>query len=146
MAKGINKVILIGNLGQKPEIRYMPNGGGVTNVALATSESWKDKNTGQMQERTEWHRLVFYKRLAEIVVEYLHKGSKIYIEGKLQTRKWQDKNGQDRYTTEIIVNEMQMLDSRTAQAGSAPLGNDGLPNPSPGPADPDADHDDDIPF
>lgn len=112
MARGINKVILIGNLGQDPDVKYMPNGGAVANVTVATSESWKDKNTGEMQERTEWHRVVFFRRLAEIVGEYLKKGSKVYIEGKLQTRKWQDQSGNDRYTTEIIANEMQMLDSR----------------------------------
>ena len=113
MARGINKVILIGNLGQDPETRYMPSGGAVTNVTVATSESWKDKQTGQQQERTEWHRVVFFNRLAEIAGEYLRKGSKVYIEGSLRTRKWQDKNtGADRYTTEIVGNEMQMLDSR----------------------------------
>ncbi len=114
MAKGINKVILIGNLGKDPEVRFMPSGGAVANLTLATSENWKDKQTGAMQERTEWHNLVFYGRLAEIAGEYLKKGAKIYVEGRLQTRKWQDKNtGNDRYTTEIIVNEMQMLDSRS---------------------------------
>jgi single-strand DNA-binding protein len=119
MAKGINKVILIGNLGADPEIRHMPNGGAVANINLATSESWKDKNTGELQERTEWHRVVLFQRLAEIVAEYLKKGSKVYIEGRLQTRKWQDKTtGQDRYTTEIIANEMQMLDSRGGGASS----------------------------
>ena len=113
MAKGINKVILIGNLGADPEIRHMPNGTAVANINLATSESWKDKQTGEQQDRTEWHRVVLFQRLAEIVGEYLKKGSKVYIEGRLQTRKWQDKTtGQDRYTTEIIANEMQMLDSR----------------------------------
>ena len=117
MARGINKVILIGNLGQDPDVKYMPNGGAVANVTVATSESWKDKNTGEMQERTEWHRVVFFRRLAEIVGEYLKKGSKVYIEGKLQTRKWQDQSGNDRYTTEIIANEMQMLDSRGGGGG-----------------------------
>ncbi|HHI94490.1 MAG TPA: single-stranded DNA-binding protein, partial [Gammaproteobacteria bacterium] len=112
MARGVNKVILIGNLGQDPEVKYMPNGGAVTNVTIATSESWKDKNTGEQKENTEWHRVVFFRRLAEIAGEYLKKGSKVYIEGKLQTRKWQDQSGNDRYTTEIIANEMQMLDSR----------------------------------
>jgi single-strand DNA-binding protein len=112
MARGTNKVILIGNLGQDPEVKYMPNGGAVANVTIATSESWKDKNTGETQEKTEWHRVVFFRRLAEIVGEYLKKGSKVYIEGKLQTRKWQDQSGNDRYTTEIVANEMQMLDSR----------------------------------
>lgn len=118
MARGINKVILIGNMGQEPETRYMPSGGAVTNITLATSESWKDKTTGQQQERTEWHRVVFFNRLAEIAGEYLHKGSKVYIEGALRTRKWQDKtSGQDRYTTEIVASEMQMLDGRGATAG-----------------------------
>jgi single-strand DNA-binding protein len=118
MARGINKVILIGNLGVDPETRYMPSGGAVTNVRLATSESWKDKNSGEMQERTEWHRVVFFNRLAEIAAEYLRKGSKVYIEGSLRTRKWQGQDGQDRYTTEIVANEMQMLDGR-ATGGSA---------------------------
>lgn len=112
MARGVNKVILVGNLGQDPETRYMPSGGAVTNVTVATSESWKDKQTGEPQERTEWHRVTFYNRLAEIAGEYLKKGSKVYVEGSLRTRKWQDQSGQDRYTTEIIANEMQMLDSR----------------------------------
>lgn len=111
MAKGINKVILIGNLGQDPEVKYMPSGGAVANVSVATSESWKDKNTGEQQERTEWHRVVFFNRLAEIVVEYLKKGSKVYVEGSLRTRKW-EQDGQDRYSTEIVAKEMQMLDSR----------------------------------
>ena len=112
MARGINKVILIGNLGNDPETRYMPSGGAVTNISVATSESWKDKQTGQPQERTEWHRVVFFNRLAEIAGEYLRKGSKVYVEGSLRTRKWQDQSGQDRYSTEIVGNEMQMLDSR----------------------------------
>ena len=114
MARGINKVILIGNLGQDPETRYMPSGGAVTNITLATSESWKDKQTGQPQERTEWHRVIFFNRLAEVAGEYLRKGSKIYVEGSLRTRKWQDQSGQDRYTTEIVAAEMQMLDTRSA--------------------------------
>jgi len=117
MARGINKVILIGNLGQDPEVKYMPNGGAVTNVTIATSDSWKDKNTGEQKEKTEWHRVVFFQRLAEIVGEYLKKGSKVYIEGKLQTRKWQDQSGNDRYTTEIIASDMQMLDSRGGGGG-----------------------------
>jgi len=113
MARGVNKVILIGNLGKDPEVRYMPSGSAVTNISIATSESWKDKQTGDKQERTEWHNVVFFNRLAEIAGEYLKKGSKVYVEGSLRTRKWQDKNtGQDRYTTEIVANEMQMLDSR----------------------------------
>lgn len=106
--RGVNKVILVGSLGQDPEMRYMPNGNAVANLSLATSESWKDQQ-GQMQERTEWHRLVMYRRLAEIAGQYLKKGSQIYVEGKLQTRKWQDKQGQDKYTTEIIIDQMQML-------------------------------------
>ncbi|MCF6209338.1 MAG: single-stranded DNA-binding protein [Gammaproteobacteria bacterium] len=118
MARGINKVILIGNLGQDPDVKYMPNGGAVANVTVATSDSWKDKNTGEMQERTEWHRVVFFRRLAEIAGEYLKKGSKVYIEGRLQTRKWQDQSGNDRYTTEIIANEMQMLDARGGGGGN----------------------------
>ena len=125
MAKGINKVILIGNMGAEPETRYLPSGGAVTNIRLATSESWKDKNTGQQQERTEWHRVVFFNRLAEIAGEYLHKGSKVYIEGALRTRKWQDKEGRDQYTTEIVANEMQMLDSRGAGGGGAGGGGGG---------------------
>ena len=112
-SRGVNKVILIGNLGQDPELRFMPNGNAVANVTIATSESWKDKNTGEAQEKTEWHRVVFFRRLAEIVGEYLKKGSQVYIEGRLQTRKWQDKDGQDRYTTEIVADQMQMLDSAT---------------------------------
>jgi single-strand DNA-binding protein len=119
MARGINKVILIGNLGQDPEVKFMPNGNAVTNITIATSESWKDKNTGEQVDKTEWHRVVFFRRLAEIVGEYLKKGSKVYIEGKLQTRKWQDQSGNDRYTTEIVANEMQMLDSRGGGGGSA---------------------------
>ncbi|ARB47082.1 MULTISPECIES: single-stranded DNA-binding protein [Alloalcanivorax] len=112
MARGVNKVILIGNLGADPETRFMPSGGAVTNVRLATSETWKDRQTGQMQERTEWHRVVFFNKLGEIAGEYLKKGSKVYIEGSIRTRKWQGQDGQDRYTTEIVANEMQMLDGR----------------------------------
>lgn len=112
MSRGINKVILIGNLGADPDTRFTAQGSAVTNLNLATDESYKDKNTGQMVPRTEWHRLILFNRLAEIAKEYLRKGSKIYVEGRLQTRKWQDQSGQDRYTTEIVVNEMQMLDAR----------------------------------
>lgn len=122
MARGINKVILIGNLGADPETRYMPSGGAVTNVNLATSEQWKDKQTGQPQERTEWHRVVFFNRLAEIAGEYLKKGSKVYIEGSLRTRKWQGQDGQDRYTTEIVAGEMQMLDGRGGSNDNAGYG------------------------
>ncbi|BFM14309.1 hypothetical protein R50073_04920 [Maricurvus nonylphenolicus] len=117
MARGVNKVILVGNCGQDPDTKFMPSGGAVTNISVATSESWKDKQTGQPQERTEWHRVVFFNRLAEIAGEYLRKGSKVYIEGSLRTRKWQDQSGQDRYTTEIVASEMQMLDSRGDNAG-----------------------------
>ncbi len=112
MARGVNKVILVGNVGQDPEMKYMPSGNAVTNISVATSETWKDKQTGQPQERTEWHRVVFFNRLGEIAGEYLRKGSKVYVEGSLRTRKWQDQSGQDRYTTEIVGSEMQMLDSR----------------------------------
>lgn len=111
-SRGVNKVILVGNMGQDPETRYLPSGGAVTNITLATSETWKDKTSGQQQERTEWHRVVFFNRLGEIAGEYLRKGSKVYVEGSLRTRKWQGKDGQDRYTTEIVASEMQMLDSR----------------------------------
>ncbi len=122
MARGVNKVILIGNVGGDPETRYLPNGNAVTNLTLATSESWKDKQTGQTQERTEWHRVVFFGKLAEIAGEYVRKGSQIYVEGSLRTRKWQDQSGQDRYTTEIVVDingQMQLLGSRNSQGGDA---------------------------
>jgi single-strand DNA-binding protein len=112
MARGINKVILVGNLGNDPDVRYTAGGAAVSNVSIATSESWKDRETGEPQEKTEWHRVVFFGKLAEIVAEYLKKGSQVYVEGRLQTRKWQDKEGNDRYTTEIVANEMQMLGSR----------------------------------
>jgi single-strand DNA-binding protein len=149
MARGINKVILVGNLGKDPEVRYMPNGQAVANITIATSETWKDKNTGEQQEKTEWHRVVFFRRLAEIVGEYLKKGSKIYVEGKLQTRKWQDNQGQDRYTTEIIANEMQMLDSRGTGGGNNNFSNNEPPpyEESNAPQMATAgDFDDDIPF
>ncbi len=145
MARGVNKVILIGNLGQDPEVRYMPNGGAVANVTIATTESWKDKNTGEPQERTEWHRVVFYRRLAEIAGEYLKKGSKVYVEGRLQTRKWQDRDGNDRYTTEIIANEMQMLDSRGGGNFGGGGGQKQAPAAEPAPAGA-GEFDDDIPF
>ena len=119
MARGINKVILVGNLGKDPEVRYMPSGGAVANITVATSEQWKDKQTGENQERTEWHRVVMFGRLGEIAGEYLRKGSQVYIEGKLQTRKWQGQDGQDRYTTEIVANEMQRLGGRGGSGGSA---------------------------
>jgi len=154
MARGINKVILIGNLGADPETRYMPSGGAVTNLRLATSENWKDKNTGEMQERTEWHRVVLFGKLAEIAAEYVRKGSKVYIEGRLQTRKWQDKEGRDNYSTEIVANDMQMLDSRgggappgTSEGGGgygAPRGGGGSAPSQPGPDS--GGWDDDVPF
>lgn len=160
MARGVNKVILIGNLGQDPEVRYTPNGAAVANITLATSESWKDQQ-GQFQERTEWHRVVLYKRLAEIAGEYLRKGSKIYLEGRLRTREWQDQQGSKHYTTEIIASSLQMLDGK-------PSGNWGQPSqpqsnnqpaqkggynyadsrnaPPAGYQEPPMDFDDDIPF
>lgn len=155
MARGINKVILVGNLGQDPETRYMPNGKAVTNLRIATSESWKDKQTGEQREQTEWHSVVMYDRLAEIAAEYLRKGSQVYLEGKLRTRKWQDKEGRDRYTTEIIANEMQMLggragggmgtESRSEPRAAAPADRGGGGGAAPAPAR-DTDFDDDIPF
>ena len=120
MARGINKVILIGNLGADPETRAMPSGATVANLRIATSESWRDKQTGEQQERTEWHRVAFFGRLAEVAGEYLRKGSQVYIEGSLRTRKWQDKQGNDRYSTEIVGNDLQMLGGRGGGAASAP--------------------------
>ena len=120
MARGVNKVILVGNLGADPETRYTASGSAVTNIRLATAESWRDKQSGEKQERTEWHRVVFFSRLAEIASEYLRKGSQCYIEGRIQTRKWQGQDGQDRYTTEIVASEMQMLGSRGSGGGGAP--------------------------
>ena len=171
-SRGVNKVILIGNLGQDPEVRYMPNGGAVTNITLATSESWRDKQTGEMKEKTEWHRVVIFGKLAEISGEYLKKGSQVYIEGSLQTRKWQDQSGQERYTTEVVVNiggSMQMLGGRSgggdnmSQGGgwgqpqqpqqSQQFSGGGNPRPAQQPAaaapqsnEPPMDFDDDIPF
>ncbi|MDR0806587.1 MAG: single-stranded DNA-binding protein [Enterobacteriaceae bacterium] len=166
-SRGINKVILVGNLGQDPEVRYMPNGGAVANITIATSESWRDKQTGEQKERTEWHRVVIFGKLAEIAGEYLRKGSQVYIEGQLQTRKWQDQSGQDRYTTEVVVNiggVMQMLggrqnsgDNQPAQQSSwgqpqqpqaqasrpAPQQQSSAPAPQ---SEPPMDFDDDIPF
>jgi single-strand DNA-binding protein len=147
MARGVNKVILVGNLGKDPEVRYMPNGNAVANLTLATTESWKDKQTGDQQEKTEWHRIVMFRRLAEIAGEYLKKGSQVYIEGKLQTRKWQDNSGNDRYTTEIVADEMQMLGSRGG--GSAGFADNAAPARSSAPVAAEtapADFDDDIPF
>lgn len=151
---GINKVILVGNLGNDPEIRYAPSGDAIANLSIATSESWKDKNTGEKKEKTEWHRVVLFGKKAELAGEYLRKGSKVYLEGKLQTRKWTDKEGQDKYTTEVVLQnyggEMQFLDSRSggeysapapSQAQSAPAAS--APAKQPAMAD---DFDDDIPF
>ncbi len=122
-SRGVNKVILIGNLGQDPEVRYLPQGGAVTNITLATSESWRDKQSGEMKEKTEWHRVVVFGKLAEIAGEYLRKGSQVYIEGQLQTRKWQDQQGQERYSTEVVVNiggSMQMLSGRSSGNDDSP--------------------------
>src|SRR5215210_8735807 len=129
MARGVNKVILVGNLGQDPEVKYMPSGGAVCNISLATTDSWKDKNSGEKQERTEWHRVVFFNRLAEIAGEYLRKGSQVYVEGRLQTREWQDKEGQKRYTTEIVASDMQMLGGR-GSLDETPLRSTGTPAPA----------------
>ena len=125
MARGINKVILVGNLGADPDTRYMPSGKAVTNIRIATSESWKDKQTGDQQERTEWHSIVLYDKLGEIAAEYLRKGSQVFIEGALRTRKWQDKEGKDRYTTEIIARDMQMLGGRGGSGGGGGGGGGG---------------------
>ena len=150
MARGINKVILVGNLGADPETRYMPSGSAVTSIRVATSESWKDKQSGEQNERTEWHRVKAFGRLAEIMAEYLRKGSQVYIEGSLRTDKWQDKSGQDRYTTEVIASEMHMLGGRGGgqQGGGSSFGGGqqggGSAPPQPGPDD--GGFDDDIPF
>ena len=153
MARGVNKVIIVGNLGGDPETRYMPSGAAVTDLTVATNESWKDKQTGEQKERTEWHKVAMFNRLAEIAAEYLRKGSQVYIEGKLRTRKWQGQDGQDRYTTEIIADEMQMLGGRGGAGGGGSFGGGGGQKgggqqgggsapPQPGPDD----FDDDIPF
>jgi single-strand DNA-binding protein len=150
MARGINKVILVGNLGADPETRAMPSGGSVTNISIATQESWKDKNTGDQQERTEWHKVVFFGRLAEIAGEYLNKGSQVYVEGKLRTQKWQDREGNDRWTTEVVANEMQMLGGRPGSG--APAAQGPAPTSTPqdssetAPQDSSPPFDDDIPF
>ena len=163
MARGINKVILVGNLGNDPEVRYTPSGSAVATLSIATTDSWKDKQTGEQRDKTEWHRVVMFNRLGEIAGEYLRKGSQVYIEGRLQTRKWTDQNGQDRYTTEIVANDMQMLGGRSGggtasfdqspapqqnnqyQQQAAPQSNAPQQN-NPPPAEPMADFDDDIPF
>jgi len=154
MAKGINKVILVGNLGKDPEIKYTASGAAVANITIATSDSWNDKQTGEKVEKTEWHRVVAFQRLAEIMGEYLKKGSQVYIEGKLQTRKWQDQSGQDRYTTEIVASDMQMLGSRGGEGGGQQQGGSGggfRKNPATQQEPPQSAHDndfadDDIPF
>jgi len=153
MARGVNKVILVGNLGKDPEMKYTASGAAIANITVATSESWNDKQTGEKVEKTEWHRVVFFRRLAEIVGEYLRKGSQVYIEGKLQTRKWQDQNGHDRYTTEIVASEMQMLGARGGEGGGRPQGGGGgfrsNPQPQQSQSQPKPDNDfadDDIPF
>lgn len=156
MARGVNKVILVGNLGADPETRSMPSGMTVTNIRIATSESWKDKASGAQQERTEWHSVALFGRLGEIAAEYLRKGSQVFIEGKLRTRKWQDKQGNDRYSTEIVADNMQMLGGRGGGAGGMGAATDraaaGGPPPrdeydqTPAPAGGKEDFDDDIPF
>lgn len=154
MARGVNKAILVGNLGRDPEVRYSPNGQAVANVTLATSESWKDKTSGEKQEKTEWHRVVFFGKLAEIAGEYLKKGSQAYIEGRLQTRKWQDKEGKDRYTTEIVAAELQMLGSRGGAGGGGAMPSDSFNQDAPYEEKPATagkggggnEFDDDIPF
>lgn len=152
MSRGVNKVILVGNLGADPETRYTAGGSAVTNVRLATTDSWKDKQSGEQQERTEWHRVVFWGRLAEICAEYLRKGSQIYVEGRIQTRKWQDKDGQDRWSTEIVGNEMQMLGGRGGGQSAPPdfdsgrSADSGPSGASPKKAAAVEDFDDDIPF
>ncbi|WP_022977800.1 single-stranded DNA-binding protein [Nevskia ramosa] len=164
-SRGVNKVILIGNLGKDPEVKYFPNGDAFCNLTLATSESWNDKASGEKKEKTEWHNVVFTRKLAEIAGQYLKKGAKVYVEGSLRTRKWQDKEGQDRYTTEILVNDMQMLDGRSGGGGGGGMSDDdysqspptrtspparsSAPSRAPQPqAAPAAEHfeDDDIPF
>jgi single-strand DNA-binding protein len=159
MARGVNKVILVGNLGKDPDMKYTASGAAIANITIATSESWTDKQTNEKVDKTEWHRVVFFRRLAEVVGEYLRKGSQVYIEGKLQTRKWQGQDGQDRYTTEIVASEMQMLGSRGGDGGGRPQGGGGgggfrsnQPQPAqnaPAPAQSGPDNsfdDDDIPF
>ena len=154
MARGVNKVILVGNLGRDPEMKYTASGAAIANITVATTDSWNDKQTGERVEKTEWHRVVAFQRLAEIMGEYLKKGSQVYIEGKLQTRKWQDQNGQDRWTTEVVANDMQMLGARGGEGGGRPPAGGGggfRSNPpaqkDPAQSSPDNDFaDDDIPF
>ena len=149
MARGVNKVILVGNLGRDPEIKYTASGAAIANVTIATTDSWNDKQTGEKVEKTEWHRVVAFQRLAEIMGEYLKKGSQVYIEGRLQTRKWQDQNGQDRWTTEIVANDMQMLGGRGGDAGGQQQGSGGgfrKPAAQQQPASDNDFADDDIPF
>ena len=148
MARGVNKVILVGTLGQDPDTRYTPSNAAVANLSIATNESWKDKQTGEQKEKTEWHRVVMFNRLAEIATEYLRKGSQVYIEGKIQTRKWEDKDGNDRYTTEVVANEMQMLGGRTAgSTGSSSMNSNSSEEiSSPKNTQENDDFDDDIPF
>ena len=150
MARGVNKAIIVGNLGRDPEVRYSASGNAIANVTVATTDSWKDRQSGERQERTEWHRVVFFNRLAEIVAEYLKKGSQVFIEGRIQTRKWEDKDGNERWTTEIVANEMQMLGSRGGgdmQGGPAP-DSGSSPESSGGGSSgfSDSEFDDDIPF
>lgn len=147
MARGINKVIIVGNLGADPEVRYTPNGNAVTNLNIATTTNWRDKQSGENQEKTEWHRVVMFNRLAEVAGEYLKKGSKVYIEGSLRTRKWQDKNGMERYTTEIVSNEMQMLDSRGGASYDSSMNQSDAVTTASGSSQGGMDQfDDDIPF
>ena len=148
MARGINKVILVGTLGADPDTRYTPSNAAVTNLSIATNESWKDKQSGEQKEKTEWHRVVMFNRLAEIATEYLRKGSQVYIEGKIQTRKWEDKEGKDRWTTEIVANEMQMLGSRSSGGNSAPSSPEGSSSNTTSTPEKQGsdDFDDDIPF
>ena len=147
MARGVNKAIIVGTLGQDPEVRYTAGGSPVANISVATNENWKDRNTGEMQERTEWHRIVMFGRLAEIAQQYLKKGSQAYFEGRIQTRKWQDQSGNDRYSTEIVANEMQMLGGRSG-GGSVPMDSGGTSQSRPAPPEtaPIDDGFDDIPF
>ena len=148
MARGVNKLILVGTLGADPDTRYTPSNAAVTNLSIATNESWKDKQSGEQKEKTEWHRVVMFNRLAEIATEYLRKGSQVYIEGKIQTRKWEDKEGKDRWTTEIVANEMQMLGSRASGGNSAPSSSENSSSNTPSAPESKGsdDFDDDIPF